>query len=179
MGEWLKDKVAIVTGGARGMGSAESIIFAKEGAKVVITDIRREMGENVAHKITQNGGIAEFISLDVTSEEQWKSLLVRTISLYGKLDILVNNAGITGHDSVISTSEKQWDQIMDVNAKGVFFGCKHSIPYMIKNGKGSIVNISSEMGLVGSAMGSPAYSASKGAVTISRNLLRYVTPKTT
>ena len=162
----LRDKVAIVTGGARGMGSAESIMFANEGAKVVIADIRREMGEDVAHKIRKNGGTAEFIWLDVTSEEQWKSLLVQTISLYGKLDILVNNAGITGHDSVISTSEEQWDQIMDVNAKGIFFGCKHSIPYMIKNGKGSIINISSQMGLVGSAIGSPAYNASKGAVTI-------------
>jgi len=162
----LREKVAIITGGARGMGSAESIMFANEGAKVVVADIRQELGEIIAHEITKKGGTAEFIQLDVTNEDQWQSLLTQTINLYGKLDILVNNAGITGHGSVLSTSEQEWDQILDVNAKGIFFGCKHSIPYMIKNGRGSIVNISSEMGLVGSAMGSPAYSASKGAVTI-------------
>ena len=162
----LRDKVAIITGGARGMGSAESIMFAAEGAKVVIADIRKELGETVAHEITRNGGTAEFIQLDVKKEDQWQSLLARTINLYGKLDILVNNAGITGHGSVLSTSEQEWDQILDVNAKGIFFGCKHSIPYMQVNGKGSIINISSQMGLVGSTGGSPAYNASKGAVTI-------------
>ena len=159
----LKDKVAIITGGARGMGSAESIMFANEGAKVVIADIRREMGEDVAHKIRQNGGTAEFIWLDVTSEEQWKSLLVRTISLYGKLDILVNNAGITRDNLLMRMQEEDFNQVIKVNLNSVFNMTKAVQKTMLKQRSGSIINMSSVVGVKGNA-GQSNYAASKAGI---------------
>ena len=162
----LKDKVAIVTGGAHGMGEAEVRLFAQEGATVVIADVLAEAGEAVAADIQAGQGKARFIRTDVTSESDWQKLIAETISSYGRLDILVNNAGISGsavgdHDDLAG-----WQRIMGINAQGVFLGTKLAAAAMIPNGKGSIVNISSIMGFVGSSDGHPAYVASKGAVRL-------------
>ena len=162
----LKDKVAFISGGARGMGAAEGRMFAKEGAKVALGDLREELGKEVVAQIVGDGGEAIFVTLDVASEESWRSAIAETVNRFGRLDILVNNAGITASGGVLETSEETWDRIMDVNAKGVFLGTKVAIPEMRKIGGGSIINISSQMGLVGSDTGSPAYNASKGAVHI-------------
>ena len=162
----LKDKVAFISGGARGMGASEGRVFAQEGAKVVLGDLREELGREVAREICESGGEAIFVHLDVASEESWQKAIATTVERFGKLDILVNNAGITASGGVLETTVETWDRIMDVNAKGVFLGTKVAIPEMRKAGGGSIVNISSQMGLVGSDMGSPAYNASKGAVHI-------------
>ena len=161
----LEGKVALITGGARGQGAAEARVFAKEGAKVVITDVLDSDGEKLAAEIGESGGDALFIHLEVTSEEQWQSAIAETVLRFGKLDVLVNNAAIWRRGIVEETTGDHWDAIMDVNAKGVFLGTKLVIPEMRKVGGGSIINISSVAGLVGS-LTSSAYSASKGAVRL-------------
>jgi len=162
----LKDKVAIVTGGAHGMGEAEVRLFAEHGAAVVIADVLEEAGEAVAADINAGQGRARFIRTDVTSEADWQRLIQETIATYGRLDILVNNAGISG--SAVGDPEALggWERIMAVNATSVFLGTKHAAAVMAAAGKGSIVNISSIMGFVGSADSHPGYAASKGAVRI-------------
>lgn len=162
----LEGKVAIITGGAHGMGAVEARLFAKEGAKVVIGDITEPEGRRVESEIAEAGGDAMFIRMDVTSEDDWKAAVSRTVERFGKLDILVNNAGITSRLYPDSSSVDGWDRIMDINAKGVYLGTIHSLPRMIEAGGGSIVNISSIMGLVGSEHGHAAYHASKGAVRL-------------
>jgi NAD(P)-dependent dehydrogenase (short-subunit alcohol dehydrogenase family) len=162
----LKDKVAIVTGGAHGMGEAEARLFAKEGAKVVVADILASEAEAVAADIRQGGGEALAAAIDVTSESDWKALLDRTQSHYGRLDILVNNAGISGSSVGDPDGLDGWDRIIAVNQTSVFLGTKLAAEQMAKRGGGSIVNISSIMGFVGGSSGHPAYCASKGAVRI-------------
>ncbi len=161
----LEGKVALISGGARGMGAAEARLFAQEGAKVVIGDVLDAEGTRVAAEIAESGGDALFVHLDVTDEEDWRSAIGAAVSSFGKLDVLVNNAGIWRRGRVEDTTVEDWDTIMDVNAKGVFLGTKLAIPEMRKAGGGSIINISSTAGLVGSSRGS-AYSASKGAVRL-------------
>jgi len=161
----LQGKVALITGAARGQGAAESRLFAQEGAKVVLADVTDQEGIAVATEIAEDGGDAIYVHLDVTNEAEWEAAVLETVSKFGKLDILVNNAGIWRRGHVTETSSEQWDNILDVNSKGVFLGTKAAIPYMRKAGGGSIVNISSTAGLVGSKT-SAAYSASKGAVRI-------------
>jgi NAD(P)-dependent dehydrogenase (short-subunit alcohol dehydrogenase family) len=162
----LKDKVAIVTGGAHGMGEAEARLFAQEGAAVVIADVLSEPGEAVAAEINASQGRAMFLRADVTSETDWRTLIAMTIETYGRLDILVNNAGISGSSVAGDLSLEGWDRLISVNATGVFLGTTLAAQEMAKAGRGSIVNISSIMGLVGSAEGHPGYSASKGAVRL-------------
>jgi NAD(P)-dependent dehydrogenase (short-subunit alcohol dehydrogenase family) len=162
----LKDKVAIVTGGARGMGEAEARLFAKEGAKVVVADILTSDAEAVAADIRAGGGDALAAEIDVTSESDWKALLDRTLSHYGRLDILVNNAGISGSSVGDPDGLDGWDRIIAINQTSVFLGTKLAAEQMAKRGGGSIVNISSIMGFVGGSSGHPAYCASKGAVRI-------------
>lgn len=162
----LKDKVAIITGGAHGMGEAEARLFASEGAAVVIADVLTKEGEAVAADISASQGRARFIHTDVTSEASWKSLIAETIATYGKLDILVNNAGISGSAVGDELSLEGWNRLMAVNATGVFLGTTLAAQEMAKAGKGSIVNISSIMGFIGGADSHPGYSASKGAVRI-------------
>lgn len=162
----LKDKVAIITGGGHGMGEAEARLFAKEGAAVVIADVLPEMGEHVAAEIQAVQGRARFIQTNVTSETDWQRLIAETISTYGRLDILVNNAGISGSSVGDSDALEGWNKLMAVNAAGVFLGTKLAAQAMIPNGRGSIVNISSIMGFVGSADSHPGYAASKGAVRL-------------
>ena len=162
----LDGKVAIVTGAAHGMGESEALIFAREGATVVVADLDQAAGEQVAAKITGNGGTARFARLDGADEGQWEAVVRDTVAAYGRLDILVNNAGISGSSGSDVTSTPLWDSIMDVNAKGVFLGMKHAVPAMRRSGGGAIVNISSISGFVGQDRLHMAYNASKGAVRI-------------
>ncbi len=160
----LEGKVALITGGANGMGAAESRLFAREGAKVAIADIREEDGRKIEAEIAESGGEAMFVSLDVSQEDQWQSAVTQVVTQFGKLDILVNNAGISGSGDHSST--ETWDRLMNINAKGVFLGMKYAIPRMQVVGGGSIVNISSISGFVGQEALHPAYNASKGAVRL-------------
>jgi NAD(P)-dependent dehydrogenase (short-subunit alcohol dehydrogenase family) len=162
----LKDKVAIVTGAAHGMGEAEARLFAKEGARVVVADILQDQAEAVAADIHAGGGDATSATIDVTSEQDWLALIGKTVETYGRLDILVNNAGISGSSVGDPDGLAGWNRIIAVNQTSVFLGTKLAAEQMAKTGGGSIVNISSIMGFVGGASGHPAYHASKGAVRI-------------
>lgn len=162
----LQGKVAIISGGAYGMGAEEARLFAREGAKVVIADILEEGGKHLEAEIKAAGGEAMFVRTDVTSEEDWKHVVEATVSQFSKLDILVNNAGLSSTSVADPLDTDGWRRIMEVNATGVFLGTKYAIPAMQKAGGGSIVNISSIMGFVGGESGHPAYHASKGAVRI-------------
>ena len=161
----LENKVALISGGARGMGAVEAKLFSREGARVVIGDVLEDEGRRTEAEINESGGECVFVHLDVTSEESWQAAVSQAVERFGKLDILVNNAGIYRTNNVTETSSEEWDQVMDINAKGVFLGTKAAIPAMRDNGSGSIVNISSVAGLVGNLMSS-AYTASKGAVRL-------------
>ncbi len=162
----LKDKVAIVTGGAHGMGEAEARLFAKEGAAVVIADLLEKEGEAVAADIRAGQGRAAFMKTDVTSEKTWIDLIAFAIATYGRLDILVNNAGISGSSVGDELALAGWDKLIAVNATSVFIGTTRAAAEMAKTGGGSIVNISSIMGFIGGPDSHPGYSASKGAVRI-------------
>jgi len=162
----LEDKVAIVTGAAHGMGEAEARLFAREGAKVVVADILGNEAEAVAAHIRAGGGEAIAATIDVTSEPAWVELIAKTLASYGRLDVLVNNAGISGSSVGDPDGLEGWHRIIAVNQTSVFLGTKLAAEQMAKTGGGSIVNISSIMGFVGSTSGHPAYHASKGAVRI-------------
>ena len=162
----LDGKVALISGGSRGMGAFEAELFVQEGAKVVIGDVRDDEGDALAKKIVDRGGEAAFVHLDVTSESDWAAAVSEAVERYGKLDVLVNNAGVSARGSIEETSPDDWDRVMDINAKGVFLGTRSAIPEMRKAGGGSIINISSQLGLVGMGESSPQYQASKGAVRI-------------
>ena len=162
----LENKVALISGGSRGMGAAEAEIFAAEGAHVVIADILEDEGRKTASKIAETGARCLFTNLDVLKASDWESAISTVTSAFGKLDILVNNAGVTSRMMLLETSEPEWDRVMDINTKGTFLGIKTATPAMKYSGGGSIVNISSQMGLVGADYISPQYQASKGAVRI-------------
>ena len=162
----LEHKVALISGGARGMGAAEARMFAREGARVVIGDVLETEGRQVEAEINEIGGECVFIHLDVTQESEWQRAVETAATRFGKLDVLVNNAGIVTMSTIEGTSGDEWDRVLDVNTKGVFLGTKAAIPEMRKAGGGSIVNISSISGMVGHVGGSAAYNASKGAVRI-------------
>ncbi|MCH7746127.1 MAG: glucose 1-dehydrogenase [Chloroflexi bacterium] len=161
----LEGKVALISGGARGMGAAEVRLFAREGAKVVIADVLEDEGRKVEAEINDSGGSALFVKLDVTKESEWLNAVETAVRSFGKLNVLVNNAAIIRSERVLETTEQIWDDVMSVNAKGVFLGTKSAIPEMQKVGGGSIINISSGAGLTGSDQNA-AYHASKGAVRI-------------
>ncbi len=158
-------KVALVTGGALGLGKATAEMLAREGAKVVVTDVNVEEGQKVAQGIASNGGEAIFIEHDASSEAQWKAAIQSTLDTYGRLDILVNNAGIGFLANVEETSLEAWRKTQSVNLDGVFLGTKYGIEAMRKSGGGSIINLSSIEGLVGDP-NLAAYNASKGGVRI-------------
>jgi cyclopentanol dehydrogenase len=162
----LKEKVALISGGARGMGASEARLFVREGARVVIGDILDAEGRAVEAEIKAQGHDALYVHLDVTDEGDWDRAVALTVQRYGKLDILVNNAGVGGGSRIEDTTVKDWDHVMDVNAKGVFLGTRAAIPAMRRAGGGSIINISSQLGLVGTDISSPQYQASKGAVRL-------------
>ena len=168
----LEGKVALISGAAHGVqgelmgfGGASAWLFVREGAKVVLGDINEEDGARTATQIRESGGEALFVRLDVTREEEWINAIRTTVNEFGRLDILVNSAGTGARTTVEETTEEIWDGQMAVHAKGVFLGTKHAIPEMRKIGGGSIVNISSIMGIVGAAQ-VPAYSAAKGAIRL-------------
>lgn len=162
----VENKVAIVTGGALGIGKATCLLLAKEGAKVAVTDILDKEGQEVAKDIKSNGGTSEFWHLDVSNEKEVQKVFAEIDKKFGKIDILVNNAGIAGVSKPThEITEEEWDKVMAVNVKGVFFCTKHVISYMRKVGEGSIINLSSIYGIV-SAPDVPPYHASKGAVRI-------------
>ena len=170
-------KVALVSGGARGLGEAQAKLLAAEGAKVVIGDVLEEEGRKVEAEINELGGEAFFMPLDVTKTDDWNAIIAETVSRFGKLDVLVNNAGIGGRGGLEDMTEEEWDEVMAVNAKGVFLGTKLAMPELMKTGNGCIVNISSQMGIVGSDTSNPGYQASKAAVHVFTKsiALRYAT----
>jgi NAD(P)-dependent dehydrogenase (short-subunit alcohol dehydrogenase family) len=162
----LAGKVALISGGARGMGAAEARLFAREGARVVIGDVLESEGRAVETEIVAKGGAALFVGLDVTREADWERAVSSTVDRFGLLNVLVNNAGIGAASRLEDTTVEAWDRVMEVNAKGVFLGTKAVIPAMRRAGGGSIVNISSQLGIVGMDNSSPQYQASKGAVRL-------------
>ena len=163
----LDGKVALISGGARGQGAAEAETFTREGARVVFGDIRDDDGKKVEAAIRADGREAAYLHLDVTSESDWHKAVQTAIDRYGKLDILINNAAIViPRVPIEERTVAEWDQVMAVNAKGVFLGTKHAIPAMRRAGGGSIVNISSVAGIGQSLHQEPAYAASKGAIRI-------------
>ena len=161
----LKDKVAIVTGGASGLGASTANIFAKEGAKVVVADLLQTEGEAVVSEISGSGGVATFYELNVKDPSGWEQVIENTLAAYEKIDVLVNNAGLSG-----STPDRMnidvWDQQMEVNARGVFLGMRAVVPAMRDVGGGSIINISSMSGFVGQDYVHMGYNAAKGAVRL-------------
>ena len=163
----LDGKVALISGGARGQGAAEAETFTREGARVVFGDIRDADGQKVEAAIRAAGGDAVYVHLDVTSETDWRRGVETATTRYGRLDILINNAAIViPRVPIEERTAAEWDQVMAVNAKGVFLGTKYAIPAMRRAGGGSIVNISSIAGIGQSLMQEPAYAASKGAIRI-------------
>ena len=160
----LEGKVALVTGGALGIGKAVSMLFAKEGAKVAVLDTLEQEAAQVATEIEKAGGHAKAWLLDVSKEKDVKRVIEAVYHTYGRLDVLVNNAGISGVSKPTDEiSEEEWDLVMAVNVKGVFFCTKYAVPLMKKGGGGSIINLSSIYGII-SAPDVPPYHASKGAV---------------
>ena len=161
----LKGKVAIVTGGASGLGASTANIFAKEGAKVVVADLLQTEGEAVVSEISGSGGVATFYELNVKDPSGWEQVIKNTLAAYEKIDVLVNNAGLSG-----STPDRMnidvWDQQMEVNARGVFLGMRAVVPAMRDVGGGSIINISSMSGFVGQDYVHMGYNAAKGAVRL-------------
>ena len=162
----LEGKVALISGGARGQGAVEAQMFAAEGAKVVIGDILDDAGKQTEAQLRELAYECTYVHLDVTSESDWHNAVQAAVTAYGKLDILLNNAGILIRKNIEDTTEADWDRIFAVNAKGVFLGTKAALPALRDNGGGSIINISSTAGLVGSPNGSASYTATKGAVRL-------------
>ena len=162
----LDGKVALVTGGARGMGATECKLLAAEGAKVIIADVLTDGGKQTESEIIAQGGEATFVRMDVTKASEWDSTIKLAETKYGKVNILVNNAAIVRRVGIEDTSEDDWDAVMEVNAKGTFLGTKAVIPAMRRAGGGSIVNISSIRGIVSRANAAASYSTSKGAIRI-------------
>ncbi len=162
----LEGKTAIITGAASGMGAAEAKLFASEGCKVVVSDISDDLGQGVVDEIKSAGGTARYVHTDVTGEEAWTSLVEETLQSYGALDILVNNAGLSSSFVQDDDDFEAWQKLLDVNLNSVYLGTRAVLPAMKEAGAGSIVNISSISGYVGSAGGHPGYFASKGGVRI-------------
>lgn len=161
----LSGKVALITGGASGIGRATALLFAREGAIVVIADLNAQVGETVVDEITRSGGRATFEPADVTEAEDCRRLAERTIREFGGIDILFNNAGIIRRATILDLSEDDWDRVMAVNVKSIYLLSREVIPHMQKQGGGSIINTASGWGLAGGAKAA-VYCASKGAVVL-------------
>jgi NAD(P)-dependent dehydrogenase (short-subunit alcohol dehydrogenase family) len=162
----LDGKVALITGGASGMGTVAARLFASEGAKVVLSDVSDELGEEVAAGIRADGKEATYVHADVADEADAKAMVRHSVETYGGLTILYNNAGVmlSSDGSVDATEESVWDTTLAINVKGVAHGCKYGIPAMIASGGGSIINVASFVAWMGAATSQTAYTASKGAV---------------
>jgi NAD(P)-dependent dehydrogenase (short-subunit alcohol dehydrogenase family) len=159
----VEGKIALVTGGATGLGKASALMLADEGAKVVVTDIDEDGGRATAEEIQGAGGEAIFVAQDTAKEDDWTAAIERTLDAFGRLDILLNNAGVGIPANIEETSLEDWRWVMSVNLDGVFLGTKHAIEAMKRSGGGSIINMSSIEGLVGDRR-LAAYDASKGGV---------------
>jgi NAD(P)-dependent dehydrogenase (short-subunit alcohol dehydrogenase family) len=164
-GKVLKEKVALVTGGASGIGRATALLFASSGAAVSVVDLDEAGGAAVAREITGAGGRALFVNADVSSAADCQRAVERTVAALGGLDILFNNAGIIRRASVLETSEQEWDRVMGVNVKSVFLMSKYAIPVMAEAGGGVVINTASGWGLAG-GKNAASYCASKGAVVL-------------
>jgi len=165
MGNRLAGKVAVITGGARGIGVATARLFVKEGASVILADLLEQEGKKAAEELKATGGKAEFVRCDVTKSDDMKNVMSTAVRLHGKLNVLFNNAGIVAPQSwgIADCPEDIFDRVMAVNVKGYFLGLKHAVPEMLKSGSGSIINTASVTSVVGVA-GTSAYCVSKGAV---------------
>ena len=162
----LANKVALITGGGSGIGKASCLLFAREGAKVVVVDLKKEAAQATADEIAKAGGNAKAFAADVSKEKDAEAMVAFAEKTYGKLDIAFNNAGVfhPEDESVTTTTEKIWDFVIDVNLKGVFFGCKYAVPALLRAGGGSIINTASFVAIMGAAVPQIAYTASKGGV---------------
>ena len=159
----LKGKAAVVTGAGQGIGAAIARLFAAEGARLVLADMRSGPATGVVEEVTSGGGEAVFVQADVTSDSDCKRMIDTAIERFGALDILVNNAGIAGKGTVTEATEEMWDRVMAVNLKSIFLACRHAVPHMERAGGGSIVCIASVAGMTGE-MGQVAYNTSKHGV---------------
>ena len=167
----LENKVAIITGAGSGIGKETALLFAKEGAKVVVSDINESHGNAVVDEIKNNGGEALFIKADSSNPEDHKKLVEETVKTFGKLDIAVNNAGIGGEiNKAGDMSLEGWKKVIDINLSGVFYGVKYQAPEMVKNGSGSIINIASILGQVGFANSAGYVAAKHGVVGLTKSV---------
>lgn len=162
----LADKVALITGGGSGIGKASCLLFAREGAKVVVVDLKQESADATAEEIKKAGGQAASFAANVSKEKEAAAMIDFAEKTYGSLNIAFNNAGVfhPEDESVTTTTEEIWDFVIDVNLKGVFFGCKYAVPAMLRAGGGSIINTASFVAVMGAAVPQIAYTASKGGV---------------
>jgi NAD(P)-dependent dehydrogenase (short-subunit alcohol dehydrogenase family) len=169
----LQDKVAIITGAGSGMGRVAAQMFAAEGAKVVVAEYDEKAGAETKDLVRAAGGEATFVRTDVSSESDAAAMVAAARDRYGRVDVLYNNAGVMPEldHSVVDTDVATWDQVMAINVRGVFLGCKYAIPHMVEQGSGSVINISSFVALLGCSVPQDAYTASKGAVlSLTRSL---------
>jgi NAD(P)-dependent dehydrogenase (short-subunit alcohol dehydrogenase family) len=160
----LQGRVALITGGTEGMGFATAELFLEEGAKVVITGRSEEKGRRALRKLSKHGAV-EFVRGDVSRSVDARRMVDRTVKWFGRLDILFNNAGVYLEKFAEDTTEEEWDRVLDINVKGTFLVTKFAIPHMKKQRRGSIINNSSDAGIIGNRV-CPAYCASKGAITV-------------
>lgn len=162
----LDGKVALITGAAGGMGKVAALLFATEGAAVVVADVADQEGEATADVITSGGGSAAYVHANVSSASEVEAMIGFAVERFGGLHVLYNNAGVFPADdgSVIETPEETWDRVMAINLKGVFLGCKYGVPALLNSGGGSIINVASFVALMGAATAQIAYTASKGGV---------------
>ena len=169
----LADKVTIITGAGGGMGRVAAQLFAKEGAKVVVAEYSEPAGRDTVAMVEAEGGTATYVQADVSKEADAKAMVDHALATYGRVDVLYNNAGIMpeADHSVIDTDVATWDQVMAVNVRGPFLGCKYAIPAMIAGGGGSIINVASFVAILGCSVPQDAYTASKGAIlSLTRSL---------
>lgn len=169
----LDGKVCVITGAAGGMGREAAILFGREGAMVCVADMNEEAGEKTAADAAGKTGSAFFVTADVTDEDSVKEMYSKTAERFGGVDVLYNNAGIMpeGDASIIETDVDTWQQVQDVNTKGVYLCCKHGIPHLLERGGGSVINVASFVAFMGAATSQVSYTASKGAVlSMSREL---------
>jgi NAD(P)-dependent dehydrogenase (short-subunit alcohol dehydrogenase family) len=176
----LDGKVAVITGAGSGMGRVAAQMFAAEGAKVVVAEFAADAGQETVRQVTEAGGEASFVKTDVSREEDARAMVDHAVDRFGRIDVLYNNAGIMpeADHSVTDTDVAVWDQVMAVNLRGVFLGCKYAIPRMVEQGSGSVINISSFVAILGCSVPQDAYTASKGAVlSLTRSLAVQFGPK--
>ncbi|MGH2392209.1 MAG: SDR family NAD(P)-dependent oxidoreductase [Candidatus Limnocylindria bacterium] len=169
----LEGKVAIITGAGSGMGRVAAQMFAAEGAKILVAEYDEKAGAETADLVRAAGGEATFARTDVSNESDTAAMVAAAKDRYGRVDVLYNNAGVMPEldHSVVDTDVATWDQVMAINVRGVFLGCKYAIPHMVEQGSGSVINISSFVALLGCSVPQDAYTASKGAVlSLTRSL---------